>query len=82
MLSCTSCGQDNQAGARFCSRCGAVPEATVAREVVATVLDRAGRIDEVREALEQALVVWERKRCVLFVRRTREQIEPLERTSA
>ncbi len=48
--------------------------AAAAREVL------AARSGEAREALERALVGWERKRCVPFARRTREQIEPLERT--
>ena len=33
-------------------------------EDLALVLERAGRIDEAREALERALAVWERKRCL------------------
>ncbi len=44
-------------------------------EDLALVLERAGRADEAREALKRALTVWERKRCVPYVRRVREQIE-------
>ena len=36
-------------------------------EDLATVLERAGRIDDAREALERALAVWERKRCLPYV---------------
>jgi class 3 adenylate cyclase/tetratricopeptide (TPR) repeat protein len=46
-------------------------------EDLATVLERAGRIDEAREALERALAVWERKRCLPYVERLREQIDSL-----
>ena len=38
------------------------------------MLERAGRIAEAREALERALAVWERKRCLPYVVRLREQI--------
>ena len=48
-------------------------------EDLALVLERAGRADEAREALKRALTVWERKRCVPYVRRVREQIESLGR---
>ena len=48
-------------------------------EDLALVLERAGRIDEAREALGRALAVWERKRCLPFVRRVREQIDSLGR---
>jgi hypothetical protein len=48
-------------------------------EGLATVLERAGRIDEAREALERALAVWERKRCLPCAGRVREQIESLGR---
>ena len=44
------------------------------------VLERAGRIDEARDALERALAVWERKRCLPYVGRIREQIESLGQT--
>ena len=43
------------------------------------MLERAGRIDGGREALERALAVWERKRCLPYVARLREQIEALGR---
>ena len=33
-------------------------------EDLATVLERAGRIDEAREALERSLAIWERKGCL------------------
>ena len=46
-------------------------------EDLATVLERAGRIDEAREALERALALFERKRCLPYVRRLREQIVAL-----
>ncbi len=46
-------------------------------EDLATVLERAGRIDDAREALERALALWERKRCLPYVRRLREQIDSL-----
>ena len=48
-------------------------------EDLALVLERAGRVDEAREALRRALTVWERKRCAPYVRRVREQIESLGR---
>jgi class 3 adenylate cyclase/tetratricopeptide (TPR) repeat protein len=48
-------------------------------EDLATVLERAGRIDEAREALERAVAVWERKRCLPYVVRLREQIDSLGR---
>ena len=48
-------------------------------EDLATVLERAGRIDDAREALERALAVWERKRCLPYVDRLREQIDSLRR---
>ena len=38
-------------------------------EDLALVLERAGRIDEARDALERALAVWERKRCLPIARR-------------
>ena len=48
-------------------------------EDLATVLERAGRIDEAREALERALAIWERKRCLPCAQRTRTRIDSLER---
>ena len=41
------------------------------------MLERAGRIDEAREALERALAIWERKRCLPCADRVREQIDSL-----
>jgi class 3 adenylate cyclase/tetratricopeptide (TPR) repeat protein len=46
-------------------------------EDLATVLERAGRIGEARAALERALALWERKRCLPYVSRIREQIDAL-----
>jgi tetratricopeptide (TPR) repeat protein len=46
-------------------------------EDLATVLERAGRIDDAREALEQALALWERKRCLPAAGRARERIDSL-----
>ena len=48
-------------------------------EDLATVLERAGRIDDAREALERALALWERKRCLPCAARLREQIDSLGR---
>jgi class 3 adenylate cyclase/tetratricopeptide (TPR) repeat protein len=48
-------------------------------EDLATVLERAGRIEEARDALERALAVWERKRCLPYVARLRDQIDSLGR---
>jgi class 3 adenylate cyclase/tetratricopeptide (TPR) repeat protein len=50
-----------------------------AHEDLATVLERAGRIDEAHEALERAVAVWERKRCLPYVDRLRDQIDSLRR---
>ncbi len=50
-----------------------------AYEDLATVLERTGRIDDAREALERALAIWERKRCLPFASRVREQIDSLGR---
>jgi class 3 adenylate cyclase/tetratricopeptide (TPR) repeat protein len=50
-----------------------------AYEDLAVVLERAGRIDEAREALERAVAVWERKRCLPYVDRLRDQIDLLGR---
>jgi len=49
-------------------------------EDLAFVLERAGRVGEAREALKRALTVWERKRCLPYVRRVREHIDSLEQT--
>jgi class 3 adenylate cyclase/tetratricopeptide (TPR) repeat protein len=50
-----------------------------AGEDLATVLERAGRIDDAREALERAVALWERKRCLPCAGRLREQIDSLAR---
>jgi len=50
-----------------------------AYEDLVTVLVRAGRIDEAREALERSLSVWERKGCLPCAARVREQIDSLGR---
>ena len=47
-------------------------------EYLAFVLERAGRVGEAREALKHALTVWERKRCLPYVRRVREHVDSLE----
>ena len=47
-------------------------------EDLALVLERAGRVSEAREALKRALTVWERKRCLPYVRRVREHVDSLE----
>lgn len=52
-----------------------------AHEDLATVLERAGRIDEAREALERALTIWERKGCLPCAQRLREQIASLGTTN-
>jgi tetratricopeptide (TPR) repeat protein len=46
-------------------------------EDLATVLERAGRIDDARGALEDALALWERKRCQPVAGRARERIGSL-----
>jgi class 3 adenylate cyclase/tetratricopeptide (TPR) repeat protein len=48
-------------------------------EDLATVLERAGRIDEARDALERALAIWVRKGCLPCASRIRAQIESLAR---
>ena len=48
-------------------------------EDLATVLERAGRIDEARAALARALALWERKGCLPCAKRVREQIQSLGR---
>ena len=51
--------------------------------VLAAVLERAGRIDEAREALERAVSIWERKGCLPCAERIRAQIASLgERNDA
>jgi len=47
-------------------------------EDLALVLERAGRVGEAREALKRALAVWERKRCLPYVRRVREHADALD----
>ena len=49
----------------------------MAGEDLATVLERAGRIDEAREALERSLGIWRRKGCPPCAERVREQIQSL-----
>jgi tetratricopeptide (TPR) repeat protein len=46
-------------------------------EDLATVLESAGRIDDARHALERALALWERKRCLPYVSRVHAQIDSL-----
>jgi tetratricopeptide (TPR) repeat protein len=48
-----------------------------ALEDLATVLERAGRAEDAREALERALAVWERKRCLPCAERAQAQIDSL-----
>lgn len=48
-------------------------------EDLATVLERSGRIDDARDALESALAVWERKQCLPHAARVRSQLERLGR---
>jgi class 3 adenylate cyclase len=50
-------------------------------EDLATVLGRAGRIDEARAALESSLATWERKGCLPCADRIRAQIDALGRTA-
>jgi hypothetical protein len=51
-------------------------------EDLATVLERAGRIGEARQELERAVAVWERKRCLPYAARLREQIDALGQAQA
>jgi class 3 adenylate cyclase/tetratricopeptide (TPR) repeat protein len=46
-------------------------------EDLATVLERAGKIDEAREALERASATWERKGCLPCALRVRDRIDAL-----
>ena len=48
---------------------------------LATVLERAGRVDRARAALERAFDVWERKGCLPLAARVREQIASLDATA-
>jgi hypothetical protein len=50
-----------------------------ALEGLASVLERAGRIDDARAALQRALEVCERKRCLPCASRVRERIDWLGR---
>ncbi len=50
------------------------------REDLGTVLDRAGRTDEARQAFERALAIWERKECLPCAARIRARIDSLPRT--
>jgi tetratricopeptide (TPR) repeat protein len=49
----------------------------LAYEDLVTVLERAGRIDAAREALERYLALWERKGCLPCAQRVRDQIASL-----
>ena len=51
-------------------------------EDLATVLERAERIDEARQAFERALTIWKRKGCLPCATRVREQINSLGRAPA
>src|SRR5262249_3430669 len=51
-------------------------------EDLATVLERAERIDDAGDALERAIAVWERKRCLPCAARLRQQIDSLSRAKA
>jgi tetratricopeptide (TPR) repeat protein len=46
-------------------------------EDLAAVLERAGRIDEARGALERALAIWARKGCLPCAQRVRDRIDSL-----
>ncbi len=53
-----------------------------AYEDLATVLERAGRTEDTRQALERALAIWERKRCLPCADRVREQVNSLRGATA
>jgi tetratricopeptide (TPR) repeat protein len=53
----------------------------LAYEDLVTVLERAGRIDAAREALERYLALWERKGCLPCAQRVRDQIASLGPTT-
>ena len=46
-------------------------------EDLATVLERAGRTDEARDAFERALAIWEQKQCLPCAERVLAQIDSL-----
>jgi class 3 adenylate cyclase/tetratricopeptide (TPR) repeat protein len=48
-----------------------------AYEDLASVLERAGRIDDARDAIERAVAIWERKRCLPCAQRARDWIDAL-----
>jgi class 3 adenylate cyclase len=50
-----------------------------ANEDLAMVLERAGRVEEARQALGRALAVWEQKRCLPFLSRVSQQLDSLGR---
>jgi class 3 adenylate cyclase/tetratricopeptide (TPR) repeat protein len=50
-------------------------------EDLGSVLERAGRLDEARDALEAALAVWERKGCLPCAGRVRARLESLGRAN-
>ena len=41
------------------------------------MLERAGRIDEARAALQRSLTIWERKGCLPCAQRVRDQVASL-----
>jgi class 3 adenylate cyclase len=63
------------------TRTDTVPWHAETHEDLATVLKRAGRIDEAREELERALAIWERKGCLPCAQRIRAQIAALTPTT-
>ena len=65
------------------TRTDAVSWQASTHEDLATVLERAGRIDEACEELERAFAIWERKGCLPCAGRIRTQIASLgERSRA
>ena len=63
------------------TRTDTVPWQAYTHEDLATVLERAGRVDEAREELERALAIWERKGCLPCAQRIRDQIAALAPTT-
>ena len=59
------------------TRTDTVPWHAETHEDLATVLDRAGRIDEAREELERARATWERKGCLPCAERLHDRIASL-----